>query len=76
MYSSGLIYARAKNHLWKLLAGGIILLMITIVLLIFMITSITAEPIYVFGSYGNEISLMLFGVLMIVSYAVDFNLRR
>jgi len=76
MYSSGLIYVGAKNRLWMLLAGGIILLMSTIGILISMITSLTAKPIYVFGSYGNEISLMLFGVLMIVSYAVDFNLRR
>jgi hypothetical protein len=76
MYSSGLIYVGAKNRLWMLLAGGIILLMSTIGLLISMITLLTAKPIYVFGSHGNEIFLMLYGVLMIVSYAVDFNLRR
>ena len=76
MYSSGLIYVGAKNRLWMLLAGGIFFLMSTIGLLILMITFLTAKPIYVFGYYGNEISLMLYGVLMIVSYAVDFNLRR
>jgi hypothetical protein len=76
MYSSGLIYVGAKNRLWMLLAGGIFFLMSTIGLLIFMTTFLTGKPIYVFGYYGNEIFLMLFGVLMIVSYAVDFNLRR
>jgi hypothetical protein len=76
MYSSGLIYVGAKNCLWILLAGGIIFLMSTIGLLVLMITSLVAKPIYVFGSYGNEISLMLYRVLMIVSYAVDFKLRR
>ncbi|MFP3234400.1 MAG: zinc ribbon domain-containing protein [Sulfolobaceae archaeon] len=76
MYSSGLIYVGAKNRLWMLLAGGIIFLMSTISILITMITLLTAKPIYVFGPYGNEIFLMLYGVLMIVSYVVDFNLRR
>ena len=76
IYSSGLIYVGAKNRLWMLLAGGIIFLISTIGLLILMITSLTPKPIYVFGYYGNEISLMLYGVLMIVSYAVDFKLRR
>jgi hypothetical protein len=76
MYGSGLIYVGAKNRLWTLLAGGIIFLMSTIGMLISVITFLTAKPTYVFGSYGNEISLMLYGVLMIVSYAVDFNLRR
>ena len=76
MYGSGLIYVGAKNRLWTLLAGGIIFLMSTIGMLISVITFLVAKPIYVFGSYGNEISLMLYGVLMIVSYAVDFNLRR
>jgi hypothetical protein len=50
--------------------------MSTIGLLVLMIISLVAKPIYVFGSYGNEISLMLYRVLMIVSYAVDFKLRR
>jgi hypothetical protein len=59
-----------------LLTGGIILLMSIIGLLILMITFLMGKPIYVFGYYGNEIFLMLYGVLMIVSYAVDFNLRR
>jgi len=76
MYGSGLIYVGAKNRLWMLLVGGIIFLMSTIGMLISVITFLTAKPIYVFGSYGNEIFLMLYGVLMIVSYAVDFNLRR
>ena len=76
MYSSGLIYVGAKNRLWMLLAGGIIFLMSTIGILISMITFLMGKPIYVFGSYGNEITLMLYGVLMIVSYVVDFNLRR
>jgi hypothetical protein len=76
MYSSGLIYVGAKNRLWLLLAGGIILLMSTIGLLILMITLLMAKPVYVLGSYGNEISLMLYGALMIMSYAIDFNLRR
>ena len=76
MYSSGLIYVGAKNRLWMLLAGGIIFLMSTIGILISMITFLMGNPTYVFGSYGNEITLMLYGVLMIVSYVVDFKLRR
>jgi hypothetical protein len=76
MYSAGLIYVGAKNRLWMLLTGGIFFLMSTIGLLIFMTTFLMGKPTYVFGYYGNEISLMLFGVLMIVSYVVDFNLRR
>jgi len=75
IYGSGLIYVGAKNRLWMILVGGIVFLIYTISLVIAAATLAGGTPIYILGPNGNSISLILFGVLMIVSYVVDFRPR-
>jgi hypothetical protein len=75
IYGSGLIYVGVKNHLWMILVGGIVFLIYTISLVIAAATLAGGTPIYILGLNGNAISLILFGVLMIVSYVVDFRPR-
>ena len=75
IYGSGLIYVGAKNRLWMILVGGIVFLIYTISLVIAAATLAGDTPIYILGPNGNAISLILFGVLMIVSYVVDFRPR-
>jgi len=75
IYGLGLIYVGVKNHLWMILVGGIVFLIYTISLVIAAATLAGGTPIYILGPNGNSISLILFGVLMIVSYVVDFRPR-
>jgi hypothetical protein len=75
IYGSGLIYVGAKNRLWMILVGGIVFLIYTISLVVATATLVGGTPIYILGPNGNAISLILFGVLMIVSYVVDFRPR-
>ena len=75
IYGSGLIYVGAKNRLWMILVGGIVFLIYTISMVIAAATLVGGTPIYILGPNGNAISLILFGVLMIVSYVVDFRPR-
>jgi len=75
IYGSGLIYVGAKNRLWMILVGGIVFLIYTISIVIATATLVGGTPIYILGPNGNAISLILFGVLMIVSYVVDFRPR-
>jgi len=75
IYGLGLIYVGVKNCLWMILVGGIVFLIYTISLVIAAATLAGGAPIYILGPNGNAISLILFGVLMIVSYVVDFRPR-
>jgi uncharacterized YccA/Bax inhibitor family protein len=77
IYGLGLIYVGVKNHLWMILVGGIVFLIYTISLVIAAATLAGGTPIYILGPgpNGNSISLILFGVLVIVSYVVDFRPR-
>jgi len=75
IYGLGLIYVGVKNRLWMILVGGIVFLIYTISLVIAAATLAGGAPIYILGPNGNAISLILFGVLMIVSYVVDFRPR-
>jgi hypothetical protein len=75
IYGPGLIYVGAKNRLWMILVGGIVFLIYTISFVIAAATLVGGTPIYIIGPNGDAISLILFGVLMIVSYVVDFRPR-
>jgi hypothetical protein len=75
IYGLGLIYVGVKNRLWMILVGGIVFLIYTISLVIAAATLAGGTPIYILGPNGNAISLILFGVLMIASYVVDFRPR-